>query len=112
MDKDINSQTLDSVAAAGQQMQISIDDASAAVSYSSLVRVGGSAEELMLDFAGPLRPVSPRAATMKVDNRIIMSPWAAKRLSMALQQAIERYEQAYGPLEIDERKRRQGSAQA
>jgi hypothetical protein len=35
-----------------------------------------------------------------------MSPWAAKRLHMALKQAIERYEEAYGPLEIDERKRR------
>jgi len=104
--KEFGSQTLESVAGNAQQLQINIDDSDAPVTYSTLVRVGGSAEELVLDFAGPLRPTSQNTAVMKVDQRIIMSPWAAKRLALALSQAIERYEATYGQLEIDERKRR------
>lgn len=105
--KDFGTQTLESVGATGQQQfQITIDDSGAPVTYSTLVRVGGSAEEVVLDFAGPLRPTGQSTATMKVDQRIIMNPWAAKRLAIALSQAIQRYEETYGGLEIDERKRR------
>lgn len=92
----------------GQQIQITVDDSDAPLIYSSLVRIGGSAEEIILDFAGPLRATGPRTATMKIEQRVVMSPWAAKRLALSLMQAIHRYEQTYGELEIDERKRRVG----
>ncbi len=112
MNKDLGSETLESVAAQANQIQISIDDSDAQTTYSSLVRVGGSAEELVLDFSGPLRPTGPKSAVMKVDQRIIMNPWAAKRLHMAIEQAIQRYEETYGSLEVDERKRRVAQPQS
>ena len=112
VNKDIGSETLESVANQANQIQINIDDSDAQTTYSSLVRVGGSAEELVLDFSGPLRPTGPKSAVMKVDQRIIMNPWAAKRLHMAIEQAIQRYEETYGNLEVDERKRRVAQPQS
>ena len=88
-----------------QQLQLQIDDAQTPVAYSSTVRVWGSAEEINLDFAGPLRPAGKNQAKLKIDQRIVLNPWAAKRLAMALGQAIQRYEKTYGTLELDVRKR-------
>jgi hypothetical protein len=113
MSKDFGNETLDSIANAAQnQIQVNVDDTGAHTGYGSQVFIGGSAEEIVLNFAGPLRPTGPKAATMKVEQRIIMNPWAAKRLAMALNQTMERYEQTYGPLELDERKRRKATAPA
>ena len=88
-----------------QQVQIKVEDDQVPVTYSSTVRVWGSTEEVNLDFAGPLRPSGPKTAKLKIDQRIVMNPWAAKRLCLALHQAIAKYEQTYGPLEVDPRKR-------
>lgn len=90
-----------------QQVQLQIDDSDMPVGYSTTVRVSGTAEEINLDFAGPIRPTDkPRVARLKIQQRIILNPWAAKRLAIALAQAVARYEQTYGTLELDERKRR------
>ena len=94
------------------QTQLQIDDASANVSYSSTSRIWGSAEEIIIDFSQGVRPGSqPNTAALKVDSRVILSPWAAKRLALALGQTVQRYEQTYGILEIDPRKRQQGEGQ-
>ncbi len=106
--KDIGSETIETISAASSQqaqMKIEIDDTQVASDYSSTVRVWGSAEEINLDFAGPLRPTGQNSAKLKIDHRVIMNPWAAKRLAISLGQAIARYEQTYGPLELDARKR-------
>jgi len=87
-----------------EQVEIQIDDRSADVSYSMTSRVWGSAEEICIDFGGGLKR-SNNQAVVKVDQRIILSPWGAKRLAMALGQVVGNYERAYGPLELDQRKR-------
>lgn len=90
-----------------QQVQLQIDDNQTPVVYSTTARVWGSAEEINLDFAGSIRPTGEKnVARLKIDQRVILNPWAAKRLAIALGQAVTRYEQTYGTLEIDERKRR------
>lgn len=103
------SDTIETISsAAGEQqnqMQLQIDDSQTPVTYSSTVRVWGSAEEINLDFAGPIRPTGPKSAKLKIDQRLVLNPWAAKRLCLAMNQAIARYERAYGALEIDPRKR-------
>jgi hypothetical protein len=106
-------ESIETISAAGdqaqQQMQLQIDDSTTPITYSTTVRVWGSAEEINLDFAGPLRPTNqPKVARLKIDQRLVLNPWAAKRLAIALGQAVSRYEQTYGPLELDERKRRVG----
>ena len=93
-------------------MQIQLDESETVTNYSSTVRVWGSAEEINLDFAGQLRPAGPTAARLKIDQRMILNPWAAKRLAVALGQAVGRYEATYGTLELDERRRRVAGAPA
>lgn len=108
MDEPTSKESIESIssdAAGGTQVKVDVDDTSAPVSYSSTVRVSGTAEEFTLDFAGQLRPAGQNRATLKIDNRVVLSPWAAKRLAMTLGQAVQRYEQAYGKLELDPRKR-------
>ena len=105
------SETIEAIAASAeqqqqqQQMQLQIDDSQTPVTYSTTVRVWGSAEEINLDFAGPIRPTGPSSARLKIDQRVVLNPWAAKRLALALNQAVVRYEQTYGNLELDARKR-------
>ena len=90
----------------GQQVQVQIDESKTQTDYSTTVRVWGSAEEINLDFAGPIRPAGPQTARLKIERRVVMNPWAAKRLAIALGQAVAQYEKAYGTLELDQRKRR------
>jgi len=103
-----DSQSIESISAGAdpqQQFQLTIDDANTPLTYSNTVRVWGSPEEINLDFAGPLRPTGPNAGKLKIDQRMVLNPWAAKRLALALNQAVARYEQTYGVLELDARKR-------
>ena len=92
-----------------QQIQIEVDDEDVPVSYASLARVSGTAEEVTVDFGGPLKQTNSTTATLRVEQRIILNPWAAKRLALTLGQTVARYEQTYGELELDERKRRKSS---
>lgn len=113
--KEEQSDKIEAISAPGQdqsQFQLQIDDAATPVAYSTTVRVWGSSEEINLDFAGPIRPAGKNQARLKIDQRMILNPWAAKRLAIALGQAVGRYEQAYGTLELDEKKRRVGGAAA
>ena len=115
MSKESHSGAIDAVSAppgseaANAQIELQIDDAAATAYYSTLARVWGSAEEFYMDFCAGMRQVGPQKALMKVDQRIVLSPWAAKRLSLALAQAVANYEQVYGQLEPDPAQRQAGS---
>lgn len=106
-------ETIESIAGAGatgeagqqQQLQIQLDDSQTSSLYSSNVRVWNSAEEFNVDFGGPLRQTGASAALIKIEQRVVLSPWAAKRLAIQLTQAVQKYEQVYGTLEIDPRRR-------
>ncbi|MHC4994159.1 MAG: DUF3467 domain-containing protein [Planctomycetota bacterium] len=88
------------------QTQLRIDESKAAITYSSTSRLSGTAEEIVIDFSQGIKPgPQPNTAILQIDSKVILSPWAAKRLALALNQTIQRYEQAYGALEIDPRKR-------
>ena len=96
-----------------QRTQLHVDDSNAHTFYSSTSRISGSAEEIIIDFSQGMRPGNrPNTAVLKIDGRAILSPWAAKRLALALNQTVQRYEQAYGALEIDPRRRQQQNPQA
>ncbi len=95
-----------------QQVQIQIDDAQTDVHYSTTSRVWGSAEEVYLDFAGGIRPAGAGKAVMRVEQRIILSPWSAKRLAIALNQVVANHEKQFGPLELDVRKRSAAAEEA
>lgn len=79
-----------------QQHEINIElpEEEAEGTYSNLVMISHSPEEFILDFIR----VVPGVQKARVKSRIIVTPQHAKRLLGALEENIERYEQAHGPI--------------
>jgi hypothetical protein len=77
-------------------IQLQIDDATAQGLYTNLVMINHSENEFVFDFAY-LQPSSPAA---KVRARVISSPRHTKRLLLALQKNVTRYEERFGVIEL------------
>jgi hypothetical protein len=91
-----------------QQVQVSVREEKAVSLYSNMSRVsmGPQAEEVILDI-GLMMHDSARTETLTMDvsARVVMSVFSAKKLALMLSQAIQRYEQQFGTIELDIRKR-------
>lgn len=98
-------------AAAGQQQaqapqqELVVDDSQAHAGYANFCRVSSTPEELILDLGLNPTPYATGKVDVKVNQRIILNHFTAKRLWQALSMALQRHEQAFGVLEIDVRKR-------
>jgi hypothetical protein len=77
-----------------QGINIQVDEETAEGTYSNLVMIAHSPEEFILDFIR----VVPGVQQAKVKSRIIISPQHARRLLNALEENIERYEDAHGQI--------------
>ena len=82
------------------QLQIEVKPDIACGSYSNLAIISHSHSEFVLDFATML-PGTPKAL---VSNRIVMTPENAKRLLLALQDNMVKYEKNFGPVDLGEKK--------
>ncbi|MBN2669746.1 MAG: DUF3467 domain-containing protein [Bacteroidales bacterium] len=80
-----------------QQINIELDETVAEGTYSNLAVITHSHSEFVFDFVR-MMPGVPKA---KVKSRIIMTPEHAKRLMMALQDNIRKFEQMNGNIKID-----------
>src|SRR5436190_20213575 len=78
------------------KLQIQIDEDISQGLYSNLVLLNHTENEFVLDFAF-IQPSNGRA---KVRTRVISSPRHTKRLLLALQKNVERYEERYGRIEL------------
>lgn len=81
----------------GQQIQIDIAPEIAKGQYSNFAIISHTHAEFVVDMASTL-PGTPKA---QVVSRVIMAPEHAKRLAMALQENIMRYEQEFGKIHLD-----------
>jgi len=89
--------TQENAAAAKQvQIQIQLDDEMAQGVYVNLALVNHTETEFTID-AMFLQPQQPKA---KVRARLISSPKHTKRLLLALQENVRRYEERYGAIEL------------
>lgn len=79
-----------------KQLNIEIKPEIATGTYSNLAIITHSSSEFILDFAAML-PGLPKA---QVTNRIVMTPEHAKRLFIALQDNIAKYENQFGPIAL------------
>jgi len=76
------------------------DDAAALDAYANMSNVSFSREEMTLNF-GLTRMQEPgRTGGMKLTHRIMMNPYAAKRLALVLSQAVKQYESRFGPVNV------------
>jgi hypothetical protein len=80
------------------QLNIELSEDIADGIYSNLVIIAHSNAEFILDFVKVL-PGLPKA---KVKTRVIMTPQHAKRLLLALQDNLQKYEGMFGNIELHE----------
>jgi hypothetical protein len=81
------------------------DERSMALTYTNFFRVTGTPEELIIDFGLNTQQESDGSGQVKLSNRMVMSFYTAKRLRNALQWSVTRYEDNFGEIETDYKKR-------
>lgn len=96
----------------GTQVKITMDDGAVKASYSNFCRVTGTPEEVIIDFSLNPNPYAQQDQTIKVNNRLVLNLFTAKRLFAALQQTIMRHEQSFGAIELNVRRRMSPDAAA
>ena len=79
------------------QLQIDIAPDVARGVYSNFAIISHSRAEFIIDLASSL-PGSPKA---QVVSRVVLAPEHAKRLLMALQENVMRYEKEHGPITLE-----------
>ena len=79
-----------------QQLNIELNEDIAQGTYSNLAIITHSPSEFVIDFVRVM-PGIPKAS---VKSRIILTPEHAKRLMMALQENILKFESLHGPIRI------------
>jgi Protein of unknown function (DUF3467) len=78
------------------------DDANMRSIYSNVCHVTGTREEIMLLFGvHKAWQRGVKDVTVQLQERIIVSPYGAKRLNVLLSRVIREYENRYGPLPIE-----------
>jgi hypothetical protein len=83
-------------------LNIRWDDANMRSSYANVVNVTGSREEITLLFGIHKAWHSEvKEVTVQLLDRVILSPYAAKRLNLLLTQVLREYESRYGVLPIE-----------
>ncbi|MFQ5779908.1 MAG: DUF3467 domain-containing protein [Nitrospiria bacterium] len=74
------------------QIQIEIDDATSQGIYTNMALLAHTETEFVIDFVY----IQPQAPKAKVRARILSSPSHTKRLLMALQDNVRRFEEKFG----------------
>lgn len=79
-----------------KQLQIEVAPDVAQGVYVNFALIAHSSSEFIMDLASVM-PGMPKAT---VKSRVILAPEHAKRLAMALQENIARFEQEYGKIQL------------
>jgi hypothetical protein len=85
-----------------QPLNVHWDDSNMRSAYSNVCNVTGTREEVVLLFGvhkawhGGVKDV-----TVELQNRVILNPFAAKRLHMLLGRLLREYESRYGALPVE-----------
>ena len=78
------------------------DDSDMTTSYANVCNVSSTREEVTLLFGtNQSWQTGQEEVIIKLSDRLIMSPFAAKRLSLLLHNIVDQYEQSFGTLATD-----------
>jgi len=81
--------------------KVTWNDAQMSTSYANVVNAASTREEIALFFGTnqTWNLAKEREVTVQLSNRIILNPYAAKRLNMLLTGILKEYENRHGTLE-------------
>jgi hypothetical protein len=83
------------------QTRILWDDTNMRSGYANVANVAGTREEIVLLFGmNQAWHAGQKDIKIQLMDRIVMSPFAAKRLAVLLNQVLKDYETRYGTLEV------------
>ena len=83
-----------------QQLKVRWENASIPSVYSNVCNVAGTREEIVLLFGmNQAFNATENEMTIQLSNRIIVSPFVAKRLALLLNNVVADYESKYGVLD-------------
>ena len=83
----------------GAQMQVKWDDTNMKSAYANVCNVMSTREEVVLMFGvNQAWHAGQKEVTVQLTDRIILSPHAAKRLSLLLTNIVKQYEERFGQL--------------
>ena len=82
--------------------KIKWDDSSMKSSYANVCNVTSTREEVVILFGmNQAWNRGQKEVTIQLTDRIVISPYAAKRMSMLLGNVVKEYESRFGTLNID-----------
>ena len=88
-----------------QPQQVRLDTTGMDTVYANFFALAGSQDELVL-YVGANSPLpNVPQPSLKGSHRVMMLPANAKRLMLALQQAIHAHEERFGPIELPPQRR-------
>lgn len=83
------------------QVKVRWDDTNMRNIYANVCNVAGTREEIVLLFGmNQAWHSGQKEVTVQLADRIVLSPFVAKRLSMLLNNVVRDYETKYGSLDI------------
>ena len=86
-----------------RQAHLHWDDRKMATSFANVVNIQSTREQVDLFFGTnqTWNVANEKTLSIELSNRVILSPFAAKRLSVALAQVLREYESRYGALDVE-----------
>ena len=86
------------------------DDAKMVTTYANVANAASTREEVALLFGTNTtwKVTGGKPVKIELSNRIILSPFAAKRLSMLLNGVLDEYETRFGKLDVEPPERSSG----
>lgn len=89
-------------AAEKRQVRLVWDDSKMANNYANVCNVSSTKEEFNLLFGtNQSWAMGQPNVRIALTNRMILNPYAAKRLAVLLGNAVAKYEEQVGPIELD-----------
>jgi hypothetical protein len=96
------SNTAATTAAAENATKVVWDDSRMNTSYSNVCNVLGSREEITLLFgANQAWHAGQKEVKVLLSDRVVLNPYAAKRMSLLLEKVLKEYESRYGELKTE-----------
>ena len=94
--------TIDTAKRTVDPQRVVWDDTRMNTSYSNVCNVLGSREEITLLFgANQAWHAGQKEVKVTLSDRVILNPYAAKRLQVLLQRVLKEYESRFGELKLE-----------